>query len=132
MTDPRVAIRELLESHWSIDVKPLITADWYEASAKKPQITVSHLYTRLEPTGLSDSPGSAARRLKAVYAVDVWSLSQEQRRRMLLEADRIIHGHCLDVDGLEYADDTEWRDLDEPGPPRLYRSSLRVEVLSYG
>ena len=133
MTDPRVALKTLIEGHWSLDPKPTVTTDWYEAEAESSQVTVSHVLTRPEALGFSPSPGEAPRRFRAVYAVDVWSRDQETRFRMLREVDRIIHAQSMAPGGgLEFAEVSDWRDLDEAGQPRLYRSQLRVEVLYYG
>ena len=133
MTDLRVALKTLIEEHWSIDPKPAVTTDWYEAGAERNQVTVSHVLTRPEAIGFSPAPGEAQRRFRAVYAVDVWSRDQETRFRMLREVDRVIHSQCVAPGGgLEFAEVSDWRDLDEAGQPRLYRSQLRVEVLYYG
>lgn len=90
---------------------------------------MSHVATRPEPLGLGDA-SPAPRRFRATYAVDLWSRGDQDRRyRMLREADRIIHGHA--PEGAEWADVSDWADLDEAGEPPVYRSRVRVGVLWY-
>ena len=133
MTDPRLSIIELLSSHWGLGFKPIISADWYEAEERTSQVTVPHVLTRPEPIGFSSSVGESKRRFSAVYSVDVWSRGDQERRwRMLREVDRIIHAQCMSPGGgLDFAEVSDWRDLDEPGQLNLYRSQLRVEVTYY-
>jgi len=133
LTDPRVTLKTLIEEHWSLAPQPVVSADSDEAEAEQNQITVSHVLTRPEAVGFSPAPSESLRRFRAVYAVDAWSMEQETRFKMLREVDRIIHAQCTSPGGgLEFADVSDWRDLDEAGPPRLYRSQLRLEVLYYG
>ena len=133
MTDPRVTLIGLLSSHWSLNFVPVVSADWYESEEVTPQVTVSHVLTRIEPIGFSSNLVEQKRRFKAVYSIDVWSRGDQGRRwRMLREVDRIIHAQCMSPGGgLDFAEVSDWRDLDELGYLNLYRSQLRVEVTYY-
>ena len=128
--DPKAAIIELLSGHWAIDARPVFSGEWYEGREEAPQVTVSHLVTRPEPLGLSDAR-PAPRRFRATYAVDVWSRGdQAARYAMAGEVDRILHGHA--PEGTEWADVSDWADLDEEGDPPVYRSRLRAALVWYG
>lgn len=129
MTDPKAAILTLLSEHWALDFRPLFTGEWCDGREDAPQVTVSHIATRPEPLGLSDA-SPAPRRFRATYAVDVWSRGDQGRRyRMAREVDRVLHGHA--PEGAEWADVSDWADLDEAGDPPVYRSRVRVGVLWY-
>jgi len=100
-----------------------------------PQVVVTQVLTQPQVIGFSVTPPTAQRRFEAVYAIDVWSKGdQEKRWRMLKEVDRIIHSKCdAPGGGLEFAEASSWTDLDEGDMhPRLYRSRIRVEILYYG
>jgi len=134
MTDAKLTLRDLLKENWALGFTPKFTTDWYEAGEQMPQVVVSQVLTQPRAVGFSDDPASAQRRFEATYAVDVWSKGdQEKRHRMVQEVDRIVHAHCLSPGGgLEFAEVSSWRDLDEGEVhPRLYRSRLHVEVLYY-
>jgi len=125
---------ELLRDGWSLDFTPRFGADWYDPAVDAPQVVVSQVLTQPRPIGFSGDPSTAQRRFDAVYAVDVWSGGDAERRwRMLKEADRILHSKCSAPGGdLEFVEVSSWRDLDEVDVhPRLYRSQLRVQVMYY-
>jgi hypothetical protein len=128
--DPKAAIIALLGGHWALDFRPLITGEWYDGREESPQVTVSHLATRPEPLGLSDE-SPAPRRFRATYAVDVWCRGDQARRyAMAHEVDRVLHGYA--PEGVEWADVSDWADMDEAGDPPLYRSRVRAGVIWYG
>ena len=130
LTDPKVTIIALLGEHWALDFRPIFTGEWYDGREETPQVTVSHLATRPEPVGLSDE-APAPRRLRATYAVDVWSRGDQTRRfAMMREVDRVLHGYA--PEGAEWADVSDWTDLDEAGEPPVYRSRVRAGVIWYG
>jgi hypothetical protein len=133
LTDPRVALRELLLLNWALDFVPIVSADWYESHEETPQVTIAHILTRPEPLGFSHTPEESQRRFRAVYSIDVWSRGDQAKRwNMLREVDRIIHSNCMNPgETLDFAEVSDWRDLDEPGKPNLYRSQVRVEVIYY-
>jgi hypothetical protein len=132
LTDPKAALRSLLESSWGVSPKPRFTVGWYEADEKMPQISVTHSSTQLTQLGFSEGPPE--RRFRGILSVDVWVKGdQEVRHRLVREADRVIRDHASEAEGIEHAWASGWRDLDEPGAhPRLLRSQLSVEVLYYG
>ena len=135
MTDPKIALMELLEENWGLDFTPAFSTDWYEAEERLPQVVVSQVLTTPRFTGFSEDLPVVTRRFQAVYAVDVWSKGDQGRRwRMLREVDRILHENCGDPGGgLEFVEGSSWADLDEGEThPRIYRSRVRVEVLYYG
>ena len=135
MTDPKVALRGLIEEGWALDFKPAFSTDWYDAGSRMPQVVVSQVYTQPRRLGFSEEPSAARRRFEASYAVDVWSPGDQERRwRMTREVDRIIQSRCDSPGGgMEFAEVSGWRDLDEGAThPRLYRSRVTVNVLYYG
>lgn len=128
--DPKAAIIALLAEHWALGFTPLFAGGWYDGREESPQVTVSHVATRPEPLGLSDG-APTPRRFRATYAVDVWSRGDEARRyAMAKEVDRVLHGFA--PEGAEWADVSDWADLDEAGGAPVYRSRVRAEVLWYG
>lgn len=134
MTDVKVAIMELLRDGWGLDFVPRFGADWYDPAADASQVVISQVLTQPRTIGFSDDPSTSQRRFDAVYAVDVWSSGDADRRwRMLREVDRILHSKCCAPGGgLEFVEVSSWRDLDEADVhPRLYRSQLRVQVTYY-
>jgi hypothetical protein len=138
LTDPKITLKELLESQWDevgVGFTPKFSSDWYDAKEQMPQVVVTQVLTQPQVIGFSVTPPTAQRRFEAVYAIDVWSKGdQEKRWRMLKEVDRIIHSKCdAPGGGLEFAEASSWTDLDEGDMhPRLYRSRIRVEILYYG
>jgi len=133
--DPKAALAEMLEDGWALDFEPEFNAEWYEAESQMPKIVVSHVMTMPRFAGFSDDLPGSSRRFEGTYAVDVWSVGDQSKRwRMLKEVDRIIHSKCDSPGGgLEFAEASSWRDLDEPNThPRLYRSRVLVNVLYYG
>lgn len=135
MTDVKVGLMELLEENWALGFTPNFSTDWYDAKEELPQVVISQVLTRPRFLGFSEDPSKAQRRFEAMYAVDVWSKGdQEKRYRMVEEVDRIIHSKCDDPGGsLEFIEASSWRDLDEGEVhPRLYRSRIHVEVTYYG
>jgi len=138
LTDPKLALKGLLEAEWDRDgvgFMPKFSSDWYDAKEQMPQVVVSQVLTQPRVIGFNQDLPTAQRRIEAVYAIDVWSKGdQEKRWRMLKEVDRIIHSKCNSPGGgLEFAEASNWRDLDEGDMhPRLYRSRVHVEVLYYG
>jgi hypothetical protein len=138
LTDPKLALKGLLEAEWDGDgvgLVPKFSSDWYDAKEQMPQVVVSHVLTQPRIVGFSSNLPTAQRRFEATYAVDVWSKGdQEKRWAILEEVDRIIHSKCNSPGGgLEFAEASNWRDLDEGDMhPRLYRSRVHVEVLYYG
>jgi len=49
---------------------------------------------------------------------------------MMREVDRVLHGYA--PEGAEWADVSDWTDLDEAGEPPVYRSRVRAGVIWYG
>ena len=134
MTDVKVLLLNMLKEGWGLDFEPKFSTDWYEAKSKTPQVVVSQVMTRPRFITFSEDVSVDERRFEATYAVDVWSLGdQERRQRMIDEVDRIIHSRCSDPGGgLEFVEVSGWRDMDEGDMhPRLYRSRVSVEVLYY-
>ncbi len=137
MTDPKLALKELLETEWDGDgvgFTPKFSSDWYDAKEQMPQVVVSHVLTQPRIVGFSNNLSAAQRRFEATYAVDVWSKSDQAKRwAMLEEVDRIIHSKCnAPGSGLEFIESSSWRDLDEgDSHPRLYRSQVRIQLLYY-
>ncbi|MCW3978409.1 MAG: hypothetical protein NWF12_01550 [Candidatus Bathyarchaeota archaeon] len=134
MTDPKITLMQLLENNWGLEFTPKFSTDWYDGKEKMPQVVVSQVLTRPRFTGFTEDPATAERRFEVTYAVDVWSKGDQTKRQgMIDEVDRIIHSKCDDPGGgLEFAEVSNWRDLDEgDAHPRLYRSRLHVEVLYY-
>jgi len=134
VTGPKVKLMELLRERWALAFTPQFSTDWYDAEERMPQVVVSHVLTTPRFLGFSEDPSEAERRFEGTYAVDVWSVGdQEKRHRMVVEVDRIIHESCnAPGGGIEFAEVSNWRDLDEPDAhPRIFRSQMRVEVLYY-
>ncbi len=137
MTDPKITLKELLETEWDGDgvgFVPKFSSDWYDAKEQMPQVVVSHVLTVPRVVGFSSDLPAAQRRLEATYAVDVWSKGDQAKRwAMLEEVDRIIHSKCnAPGSGLEFIESSSWRDLDEgDSHPRLYRSQVRIQLLYY-
>jgi len=134
LTDVKVQLLEMLRDDWGLDFTPKFSADWYNALQRTPQIVVGQVLTRPRFITFSEDVSQDERRFEATYAVDVWSLgNQERRQRMIDEVDRIIHSRCSDPGGgLEFVEVSGWRDMDEGDThPRLYRSRVSVEVLYY-
>jgi hypothetical protein len=134
MTDPKLTILNLLQDSWTHSTKPEFTTDWYNADITTPQITISHIYTNAKPTGFTENPSTAPRRLTARYTVDIWSHDQETRHELLKEIDKIIKSKTNNPGGeLENITVGGWTDIDEGHQkPPLYRSRLELEVLYYG
>ena len=133
-TDPKTTILDLIEAGWTLTWSPTFSADWFDRAASMPQVIVTHIRTHSEFTGLSENPSSASRRFTGVYAVDVWSDGDEEKRwQMVDEVDRIIASKCDSPGGsLTFIEATGTRDLDEGSiHPRLYRSQITIEVLYY-
>jgi len=137
LIDPKVTLRGLLEAEWDsegVGFTPRFTADWYDGKEQMPQVVVSHVITTPRSTGFSDELSKAVRRFEAVYAVDVWSKGDQERRwTMIQEVDRIQKARCRSLEGgLEFGEVSGWRDLDEADVhPRLYRSRIRLRILYY-
>ncbi len=137
MTDPKITLKELLESQWDevgVGFTPKFSSDWYDAKEQMPQVVVSHVLTQPRIVGFSSNLPTAQRRFEATYAVDVWSKGDQAKRwAMLEEVDRIIHSKCnAPGSGLEFIESSSWRDLDEgDSHPRLYRSQVRIQLLYY-
>ena len=134
MTDPKIDIITLLEDNWTDDVVPTFSTGWYDAKIKAPQVTVTHTTTTPEWVGFSDNLGSAVRRYRAIYAIDVWVTGdQDLRYRHMREVDRILGQHCQSPGGnLEFIEPGTWADLDEAAAhPRLLHSQIRSRVLYY-
>jgi len=134
-TDPKLTILALLRDGWNLPWTPTFTADWYDKQVKDPQVIITHLQTRTHPTGFTENPTQAQRRIRATYMINVWSIGDETRRwEMIDEVDRIITSKCDNPgDDLEFIEVSGFRDLDELDThPRLYRSQLTLEALYYG
>ena len=135
MNDPKLTILTLLEDGWNQPWTPNFTADWYDQQINDPQIIITHLNTRTQPTGFTENPSQSEKRHQAVYMINVWSTGDETRRwTMIDEVERIINSKCDTPGGdLEFIEVSGFRDLDELDThPRLYRSQLTLEVLYYG
>jgi len=137
LTDPKLALKGLLEAEWDGDgvgFTPKFSSYWYDAKEQMPQVIVSHVLTQPRIVGFSINLPEAQRRFEATYAVDVWSKGDQAKRwAMLEEVDRIIHFKCNSPgSGLEFIESSSWRDLDEGDThPRLYRSQVRIQLLYY-
>jgi len=134
-TDPKKTILGLLEDGWNLPWTPAFSADWYDQKIKDPQVIITHLHTRTQPTGFSEYPSQTTKRIHGIYMIDLWSIGDETRRwSMIDEVDRIIDSKCDSPgDDLEFLEVSGFRDLDEADThPRTYRSQITVEVLYYG
>ena len=135
MNDPKLTILTLLQTSWNLPWTPNISADWYDQQIKDPQIIITHLATRTNPTGFTENPTQAQRRYRATYMINVWSTGDENKRwQMIDEVDRIITSKCDNPgEPLEFIEISTFTDHDELNThPRIYRSQLTLEALYYG
>jgi hypothetical protein len=134
MIDPKITLLSLLMDGWSLGYEAIFTTNWYNAAMMTPQVTVSHIYTRIKPIGFTEDPVTAERQHSARYTLDVWSNSQAQRQEMVNEIDRVLKSRYNTLGGdLEQIELEGWSDQDEGHlQPPVYRSRLDLEVHYYG
>ena len=136
-TDPKITLLSLLSANWDVvgvGFTPKFTTDWYDPAEEMPQVTVSHVITAQQALGLSNDLASASQKRDGVYAIDVWSKGEKAWRwKMVEEVARILKTKCNDPGGgLEFAEASNWLDIDETDvSPKVYRSKITVEVLYY-
>jgi hypothetical protein len=135
--DPKITLLSLLSSNWDdigVGFTPKFTTDWYDPAEEMPQVTISHVITNQRALGLSNDLTSASRRRNGIYAVDVWSKGEKAWRwKMIEEVARILKAKCnAPGGGLEFAEASNWQDIDEVDvSPKIYRSKVILEVLYY-
>jgi len=136
-TDPKITLLNLLSANWNasgVGFTPKFSTDWYDPKEEMPQVVVSHIITTQKILGLSNDLATTSRKRSSTYAVDVWSKGDKDKRwKMVEETTRVLKAKCMTPGGsLEFAEASNWRDLDEVDvSPKIYRSQILVEVLYY-
>jgi len=135
--DPKRTLMTLLSDNWDesgVGFTPKFSTDWYDEKEEMPQVVVSHVVTEQRPLGFMADPTTASRKRRGIYAVDVWSKGNQERRwKMVEEVSRILKAKCNAPGGsIEFLLVTSWRDLDQfDVSPKIYRSRAHVEVIYY-
>jgi len=135
--DPKITLLSLLSANWDgvgIGFTPKFSTDWYDPAEEMPQVTISHVITTQRALGLSNDLAMTTRKRDGTYAIDVWSKGEKAWRwKMVEEVARILRAKCsAPGGGLEFAEASNWLDMDEAEvSPKIYRSKVNVEVLYY-